>query len=238
MKPIFEIDAIPLERLFGLDAQKEAICKNTEAFLHGRASNNVLLWGARGSGKSSLIKSLILKYASEGLRIIEIDKDELDILADIGDELRDLCYKFIIFLDDLSFEEGDKGYKVLKRVMEGSLEAPPKNMKIYATSNRRHLVPEYMKDNQNVSINEKGEIHYGDAIEEAISLSDRFGISLAFYQGNIEEYLQIVEGYFEGSDIDREALRKEALKFAAFRGTRSGRVAKQFHDRYLSALSL
>ncbi|MDD2789150.1 MAG: ATP-binding protein [Sulfurimonas sp.] len=232
LKPVQQIEALTFDDLIGIHRQKEALIENTERFLDALPSNNVLLWGARGTGKSSLIKALINTYAAKGLRIIEIDRDDLDDLIEIADMIRHLPYKFIIFCDDLSFDEGEKGYKGLKRILEGSIESPPENVKIYATSNRRHLMPEYQSDNEGTTLGNDGEIHYSDSVEEKISLSDRFGMWLSFYHGNQVEYLEVVDSYFKEYQGDREFLHAEALRFAQSRASRSARVAKQFYNSF------
>lgn len=228
LKPIIEFSALPLEKLLGIERQKAALIQNTEQFLAGEACNHVLLWGSRGTGKSSLIRALLDCYHTSGLRVIEIPRESLSWLPEISDELRSLPYRFIIFCDDLSFETGESGYKGLKSIMEGSLETPPENIRVYATSNRRHLVPEYMSDNQNVTVGERGELHMSDSVEERISLADRFGLSLSFYQGSLDDYLVLVESYFEGYQGDWELLMQEARRFAQARASYSGRTAQQF----------
>lgn len=232
LKPVKHIENISFDDLVGIERQKHVLRENTERFLDNLPSNNVLLWGARGTGKSSLIKALLNTYASKGLRVIEIDRDDLDDLIEISDMIRHLPYKFIVFCDDLSFEEGEKGYKGLKRILEGSIESPPQNVKIYATSNRRHLLPEYQSENEGIKVARDGEIHYGDSVEEKISLSDRFGMWISFYHGNQAEYLEVVESYFKEYKGDRELLRAEALRFAQSRASKSGRTAKQFYNSY------
>jgi predicted AAA+ superfamily ATPase len=232
LKPVQQIEALTFDDLIGIHRQKDALIENTERFLDALPSNNVLLWGARGTGKSSLIKALINTYAAKGLRIIEIDRDDLDDLIDIADMIRHLPYKFIIFCDDLSFDEGEKGYKGLKRILEGSIESPPENVKIYATSNRRHLMPEYQSDNEGTTLGNDGEIHYSDSVVEKISLSDSFGMWLSFYHGNQVEYLEVVDSYFKEYQGDREFLHAEALRFAQSRASRSARVAKQFYNSF------
>jgi predicted AAA+ superfamily ATPase len=233
LKPVKHLEDISFDNLIGIERQKVKLIENTRRFLEGLPANNVLLWGARGTGKSSLIKALLNTYKDEGLRVIEIERDDLDDLIEISDIIRDLPYRFIIFCDDLSFEEGEKGYKGLKRILEGSIEAPPENIKIYATSNRRHLITEYHRDNQGISLGSNGEIHYSDSVEEKISLSDRFGLWLAFYHGSQQEYLDIVDSYFKDFKGDRELLHKEALRFAQSRASKSGRTAKQFYNSYI-----
>ncbi len=232
LKPVRDIENITFDDLVGIETQKARLIKNTQRFITGLPSNNVLLWGARGTGKSSLIKALLNTYKDEGLRIIEIDREDLDDLIEISDMVRDLPYRFIIFCDDLSFEEGEKGYKGLKRILEGSIEAPPENIKIYATSNRRHLITEYQRDNDGTTVGKNGEIHYGDSVEEKISLSDRFGLWLSFYHGTQKEYLEVVDSYFKDYKGDREALHKEALLFSQSRASKSARTAKQFYNSF------
>lgn len=232
LKPVNDLDTVTLDSLYGLEEQKNLLFENTQAFTDKKEAAHALLWGARGMGKSSLIKALLNAFKKKGLRIIEIDKDDLGDLPYITDAIRDLPYRFIIFLDDLSFEAGDNSYKPLKTVMEGSIETPPENIKIYATSNRRHLIPEYKNENDETRLGEDGEIHYGDSVEEKISLSDRFGLWVSFYPGNLKAYLDIVDFYFKDYGGDREALHKEAVHFADSRGARSGRTARQFYQSY------
>ncbi len=231
LKPIKDIDFIPLDSLIGIDKQKKQICLNTELFLSGYQANHVLLWGARGMGKSSIIKGLLERYHTQGLRVIEIPKEDLVHLLDICDEIRELNYKFIIFCDDLSFEEGDASYKALKSVLEGTIEAPPKNILVYTTSNRRHLLSEKMSDNVNKEVI-NGQIHLGDVIEEKMSLSDRFGLSLSFYSVDQVIYLKMVDNYFGDVKADKHKIHQEAIRYAMQKGIRSGRVAKQFYNYY------
>ncbi len=234
LKTIIDIDSISLEKLIGIETQKNQIVENTEAFINNKPCNNTLLWGARGTGKSSLIKAVFNHYKKDGLRIIEFSKEDLINLPEIIDDIRELPYKFIIFCDDLSFENGDSSYIGLKPILEGSIELPPKNTLIYATSNRRHLINEYHRDNEGILVS-SDEIHYSETIEEKISLSDRFGLWISFYQGNLEQYLKIVDSYFQNIDCDKEELHKQAKIFANYRASRSGRTAKQFHN-YFSRL--
>jgi len=231
LRPVLQIDSIQLDDLFGIDAQKEQMIRNTERFLAGKPANNTLLWGARGTGKSSLIKALLNAYMSRGLRMIEVDKQDLVYLPEIVDEIRELSQRFIIYCDDLSFEANDSQYKSLKSVLEGSIELPPENVLVYATSNRRHLLPEQMRDNLDTHLVDR-EVHYSDAIEEKISLSDRFGLSLAFYPQTAQTYLEIVDRYFPDAPDDREGLHKAALDFAHQRASKSGRTAKQFYNSF------
>lgn len=189
---------------------------------------HALLWGAKGTGKSSLIKAIFNEFKDKGLRLVELAKDDLFALVDIIDELREQPFKFILFCDDFSFEKNDDSYKFLKPLLEGSIEAPPQNIIIYASSNRRHLLSESMSDNQGVQVAHT-ELHASDAAEERLSLSDRFGLWLSFYQGNLNEYLKLVDFYFKDIKCDKELLHKKAKEFANLRASRSGRTAKQFY---------
>lgn len=232
LKGIDALDPIRLEDLVGIEEQKRRLVENTEAFLAGEGAQNVLLWGSRGTGKSSLVKALLNAYAPRGLRIVEFYKEDLRHLPEFLDEIRGEAWRFILFLDDLTFAEGENTYSYLKSAMEGSIEAPPENLRVYATSNRRHLVPEYQRENEGTRIGEAGEIHYSDAVEEKIALADRFGLWLSFYSPGERTYLQIVEHYFREENVDKEALRKAALDFARERAARSGRTARQFWESY------
>lgn len=223
------IDPIQLQDLVDIDTQAAALVRNSERFIAGQPANNALLWGARGTGKSSLIKAILNAYKSKRLRLIQVFKHDLHDLFDIVESIRDLHYRFIIYCDDFSFEMNDDSYVALKTVLEGSIEAPAENILIYATSNRRHLLPETMQDNL-ASKMVDGELHYADAIEEKISLSDRFGLWLSFYQPNQDSYLRIVDSYFRDYPGDRAHLHREAIRFAQTRASRSGRTAKQFYN--------
>jgi uncharacterized protein len=230
LRPIAQIDPIGIDDLLGIDVQKQQMIQNTERFLTGLPANNALLWGARGTGKSSLIKALLNAYKDQGLRLIEVDKQDLVYLPEIVDDIRELPQRFIIYCDDLSFEAGDSHYKSLKSVLEGSVELPPENVLVYATSNRRHLLPEQMKDNLDTRLVD-GEVHYSDTVEEKISLSDRFGLRLAFYPQSSETYLAIVDSLFpNASNLD--TLHKMALDFAHQHASKSGRTAKQFYNAF------
>ena len=231
LKPVKSIDPISLDVLVGIDRQKQELTSNTERFIRKMPANNALLWGARGTGKSSLIKAILNEYHKDGLRMVEVFKNDLHNLPEIVDELRDLPQRFVIYCDDFSFESNDDSYVALKTVLEGSIELPPENVLLYATSNRRHLMPEFMKDNLDSEIID-GELHYSDAIEEKISLSDRFGLWLSFYQPDQQGYLKIVDSYFPNYSGDREALHEAAKVFAASRASKSGRTAKQFYNYY------
>jgi len=229
LRPVLQTDPIRLDELLGIDDQKQQMIQNTERFLAGKPANNALLWGARGTGKSSLIKALLNAYKDQDLRLIEVDKEDLVYLPDIVDDIRELPQRFIIYCDDLSFEANEHQYKSLKSVLEGSVELPPENILVYATSNRRHLMPERMSDNLDTRLVD-GEVHYSDTVEEKISLSDRFGLRLAFYPQTSETYLHIVDSLFPNMPYDRESLHKAALDFAHQRASKSGRTAKQFYN--------
>lgn len=229
--PIQHVGAMGLDDLQEIDPQKEKIVRNTEQFVDGRPANNVLLTGARGTGKSSLIRACLHAFAEQGLRLIEVDKAELVDLPDIVDLVALRPEKFIIFCDDLSFDDGEPGYKALKSVLDGSVAAATPNVLVYATSNRRHLLPEYMAENQTYTHTEDGEVHPGEVVEEKISLSERFGLWVSFYPFNQEEYLHIVAQWLHayGFSFDQIAtVRHDALLWALERGSRSGRVAAQF----------
>ncbi len=227
LRPVSYPDPVQWEDLQGVEEQKAQLAHNTERFLKGLPANHALLWGSRGTGKSSLVKALINRYRHQGLRAIEVDKDDLVHLPEIVDSIRERSERFILYCDDLSFSADDNSYKPLKSVLEGSIELPPENVRVYATSNRRHLMPEYMRDNQSATMVD-GEIHPGEAVEEQVSLSDRFGLWLSFYPFSQQTYLKAVDALFP--DVtDREALHREALQFALARGGRSGRTAQQFY---------
>jgi hypothetical protein len=220
--------------LLCLDAQKAEIRRNTEQFLAGRGANNLLLWGSRGTGKSSLIKAVFNELRARGLRLIEVDKDDLVDLPDILDLTRDRPERFIVFCDDLSFDAGESGYKALKAALEGSISAAPENLLIYATSNRRHLLPEFQGENREAR-NVDGEIHQGESVEEKISLSDRFGLWVSFHPFTQGQYLHIVHHWLRrlGARVDDgEAVDRAALQWALRRGSRSGRTAWQFARDY------
>ena len=214
-----------------VDAQKDAVLRNTQQFVHGLPANNVLLTGARGTGKSSLIRACLMQFHADGLRLIEVDKHDLVDLPDIVERIAGRSERFILFCDDLSFDEGEGSYKALKAALDGSVAAPSENVLIYATSNRRHLMPEYMRENLDTKYQEDGEIHPGETVEEKISLSERFGLWLSFYPFRQDDYLDIVAHWLaqHGADPAQiEGARTEALQFALLRGSRSGRVALQF----------
>ena len=235
LEPVRHVASLGLQDLKEIDGQKEKILRNTEQFVNGLSANNVLLTGARGTGKSSLIKACLNEYAPRGLRLIEVDKDDLTDLPDIIDVVSDRPEKFIVFCDDLSFEDGEPGYKALKSILDGSVAAATPNVLIYATSNRRHLLPEHMKDNLTYTTAEDGEIHPGEVVEEKISLSERFGLWVSFYPFTQDEYLVIVQQWLIALGVapdQAEVARPEALIWALERGSRSGRVAYQFARDY------
>ncbi|MEM5405212.1 ATP-binding protein [Paraburkholderia unamae] len=231
LQPVAPISLISLDDLQNIDRQKDLIYRNTRQFVQKKPANNVLLTGARGTGKSSLIKACLNAYAQQGLRLIEVDKDDLHDLGDIVDLISTRPERFIVFCDDLSFEEGESGYKALKVALDGSVAAQSDNVLIYATSNRRHLLPEYMSDNETYKHMPDGEIHPGEVVEEKISLSERFGLWVSFYPFKQDDYLTIVGHWlrhFGCDDAEVESARGDALVWALERGSRSGRVAWQF----------
>ncbi len=230
LQPVWHPHRLCLADLCRIDRQKAALDLNVRQFLAGQPYNNVLLWGARGTGKSSLIKALLEEYADQGLRLIEVDKHDLLDLPEIVEPLYGRPERFLLYCDDLSFEAGDPSYKALKAMLDGSISAAPDNVLLCATSNRRHLLPEYARENLDTQV-VGGELHHGEAVEEKISLSERFGLWLSFHPFSQDDYLAIVAYWLEqlgapkGSD---EAARDEALRWALQRGSRSGRVAWQF----------
>jgi uncharacterized protein len=236
LEPVQHIAKLSLDDLKEIDVQKEKIARNTEHFVNGLPANNVLLTGARGTGKSSLIKACLNAFTSKGLRLIEVDKADLVDLSDIVDITANRPEKFIVFCDDLSFEDGESSYKALKSVLDGSVAASTPNVLIYATSNRRHLLPEYMKENLTYQHTEDGEVHPGEGVEEKISLSERFGLWVSFYPFTQAEYLTIANQWLASLGIPAsqfEAARPHALVWALERGSRSGRVAYQFAKDYV-----
>jgi predicted AAA+ superfamily ATPase len=231
LQPVKHVSDITFEDLKNIDRQRDAIRDNTKNFIQQKPANNILLTGARGTGKSSLIKASLHEFSAQGLRLIEVEKEHLADLADITDLLADRPERFIVFCDDLSFEDGESGYKAMKSALDGSISAQVDNILIYATSNRRHLLPEYMKDNESYVHGDDGEIHPGEVVEEKISLSERFGLWLSFYPPKQDEYLEIVAHWlrhFGLSDVQIGSARADALVWALERGSRSGRVAWQF----------
>ena len=235
LEPVKHIGHMALNDLKEIEDQKERVKRNTEQFVNGKPANNVLLTGARGTGKSSLIKACLNEYSPRGLRLIEVDKADLTDLPDLVDVVSDRPEKFIVFCDDLSFEEGEPGYKALKSILDGSIAAATPNVLVYATSNRRHLLPEYMTENLTYTHTEDGEVHPGEVVEEKISLSERFGLWVSFYPFSQDEYLTIVGQWLSSFGVDQEAIeiaRPASLVWALERGSRSGRVAYQFARDY------
>ena len=239
LEGVRHVSDMNLQDLQEIDGQKEKLQQNTLQFVHGLPANNVLLTGSRGTGKSSLIKACLNAYAAQGLRLIEVDKEDLIDLPDIVDVVAGRPEKFIIFCDDLSFEDGEGGYKALKSILDGSVAASTPNVLIYATSNRRHLLPEHMKDNLTYTHTEDGEVHPGEVIEEKISLSERFGLWISFYPFSQDEYLTIVAQWLRSlgaTEAVIQASGPEALVWALERGSRSGRVAYQFARDYVGRM--
>ena len=231
LQPVQHISGITFKDLQHIERQTDLIFNNTKHFVEGKPANNVLLTGARGTGKSSLIKASLNEFAAKGLRLVEVDKEHLTDLGDLTDLLAGRPEKFIIFCDDLSFEDGESGYKSLKSALDGSISAQVDNILIYATSNRRHLLPEYMSDNESYRHDADGELHPGEVVEEKISLSERFGLWISFYPPKQDEYLDIVAHWLNHFGLSSEkiaAAKPEALIWALERGSRSGRVAWQF----------
>ena len=239
LEPIHRIARIAADDLQHVDSQKAAILRNTQQFVSGAPANNVLLTGARGTGKSSLIRACLVAFMDHGLRLIEVDKRDLVDLPDLVDLIGARPERFVLFCDDLSFEEGEASYKALKAALDGSIAAPGENVLIYATSNRRHLMPEFMRENLATRYEEDGEIHPGETVEEKISLSERFGLWLSFYPFRQDDYLDIVAHWLGRFGVaaspggaQHTPWRDEALQFALQRGSRSGRVALQFARDY------
>jgi hypothetical protein len=235
LEPVRHVAQMRLDDLREIDPQKEKIFRNTLQFVEGKPANNVLLTGARGTGKSSLIKACLNEFSSRGLRLIEVDKADLTDLPDIVDTVSDRSEKFMVFCDDLSFEDGEPGYKALKSILDGSVAAATPNVLIYATSNRRHLLPEYMAENLTYTHTDDGEVHPGEVVEEKISLSERFGLWVSFYPFSQDEYLTIVGQWLSSFGVGADAIsaaKPEALVWALERGSRSGRVAYQFARDY------
>ena len=235
LEPVRHAATIRLADLKEIDVQMERLTRNTEQFVTGRPANNVLLTGARGTGKSSLIKACLNEFAPRGLRLLEVDKTDLIDLPDLVDLVASRPERFVVFCDDLSFDEGEPGYKALKSVLDGSVAQTSDNLLIYATSNRRHLLPEYMKENLTYTHTDDGEVHPGEVIEEKISLSERFGLWLSFYPFSQDEYLAIVAQWLRSFGVAEGAIaaaQKESLVWSLERGSRSGRVAWQFARDY------
>jgi predicted AAA+ superfamily ATPase len=228
LQPVRHVHRIRLADLRGIGPQIERVEQNTRQFLDGKPANNVLLTGARGTGKSSIVKGLLNKYAKQGLRLIEVEKNDLVDLPYIVDEVAAREERFLLFCDDLTFHGAEEGYIALKVALDGSISTTSENLLIYATSNRRHLMPEYMADNLETKYVDD-EIHPGETVEEKISLSERFGLWVSFYPFDQDEYLEIVAQWLKSFDSAfSERAKEEALQWALLRGSRSGRVAYQF----------
>lgn len=242
LKPIYQPKAIHLDDLRGIEKQKEKVIQNTRQFLKGLPANDVLLTGSRGTGKSSIVRALLSQYEHEGLRLIEIERDDLSDLPEIQKLIVNRPEKFIVYCDDLAFNAEDENYRSLKSVLDGSLQSGSSNFIIYATSNRRHLLPEFMHENTPVAkidVPQYKELHPQEAIEEKISLSDRFGLWLSFYPMDQNLYLEIVENYLAKSAIVlTEDVRAEALRWCQSRGQRSGRAAYQFSKHWVGSQQL
>lgn len=230
-----------LDDLIGIDRQRDLLAANTQQFVDGLPANHVLLWGARGTGKSSLIRALLAEYAGRGLRLIEIERDHLADLPRVVELLSGQRQTFVLFCDDLSFEAGEGDYRVLKSVLDGSLERAPENVLLYATSNRRHLVPERQSDNENWQMVD-GELHPNEAVEDKIALSDRFGLWLSFYPFSQQHYLSVVRHWIDSLAGKArlqwnwdEALEKDAIRWATGRGNRNGRCAYQYARQWVGA---
>jgi predicted AAA+ superfamily ATPase len=238
--PIAEMQAIDLDDLLGVERSVGELVRNTEQFVRGLPSNHVLLFGERGTGKSSSVKGLVARFAARGLRLVEVRKGDLMQLPDVVAALRGLPYRFLVFCDDLSFDDGEAGMRELKVALEGSVETTPSNVRIVATSNRRHLVPEFVRENRAVRLDDDAELHVGEALEEKLALADRFGLVLGYYGFDQPTYLRIVERYARKAGIEwpRERLHAEALRFALNRSSRSGRVARQFVDDLAGRIAL
>jgi predicted AAA+ superfamily ATPase len=240
LEPVRHVSGLTLDELKEIDDQKEKMQRNIEQFVQGRPANNVLLTGARGTGKSSLIKAGLNQFAAQGLRLIEVDKEDLTDLPDIIEVVANRPEKFMVYCDDLSFEDGEPGYKALKSILDGSVAASTPNLLVCATSNRRHLLPEYMSENLSYKHTPDGEAHPGEGVEEKISLSERFGLWISFYPFSQDEYLTIAAqwlGALGATPAQIEEARPAALLWALERGSRSGRVAYQFARDFMGRLA-
>lgn len=237
--PLQHDQSLRLTDLLGIDRPRDAINRNTAQFVAGLPANNVLLWGPKGTGKSSLVRAVLNEHSGQGLRLVEMAHDALADLWQVVQVLRDRPERFILFFDDLSFESGDPDYRALKAALEGSMAGLPDNVLVYATSNRRHLMPELKQDNQDSHILD-GELHHGEAVEEKVSLSERFGLWLALHPFSQERYLEICGHWLRRLDVDapEQAWRAEALRWALLKGSRSGRSAWQFARDHAGRLRL
>lgn len=239
LEPVRQVASVAMDDLREIDGQKERLLANTQRFVQGLPANNVLLTGARGTGKSSLIKACLNALSAQGLRLIEMDKADLVDLPDVVTLVAERPERFIVYCDDLSFEDGEPAYKALKSILDGSVAATSANVLVYATSNRRHLLPEYMRENLSYTHTDDGEVHPGEGVEEKISLSERFGLWLSFYPFSQDEYLSVVGQWLRAmglSGAEVEAARAAALVWALERGSRSGRVAYQFACDHVGAV--
>lgn len=241
LEPVPEIESFHLEDLLGIDSQKATVEQNTRQFLAGLPANNALLWGTRGTGKSTLVRALLSRYAADGLRVIQVDKDDLIHLPGIVDAIKQQPYRFILFSDDVSFETGESSYKMLKSALDGSVYAPPENALIYVTSNRRHLLPEYESDNRGAML-VNNEIHHGETVEEKISLSGRFGLWIGFHPFNQDQFLEVARQWVERisqqhriESIWNEDARQAAILWARQKGDQSGRIALQFANNWVGS---
>lgn len=239
LEPLEAVERISLDDLLGIDEQKRVVEENTRQFLAGLPANNCLLWGTRGTGKSSLVRAMLNRYADRGLRVIQVDKDDLVHLPDIVDAIKSEPYRFIVFSDDVSFEVGDSSYKMLKSALDGSVYAPPENALIYVTSNRRHLLPEYETDNRGAML-VNNEIHHGESVEEKISLSGRFGLWVGFHPFSQDQYLEVVRQWTGrlcarmGTELAWGAEeRQAAILWSQQKGDASGRIAYQFATHWV-----
>ncbi|GFE61718.1 ATP-binding protein [Geobacter sp. AOG2] len=239
LEPLDVVASISLDDLLGIDEQKRMVEENTRQFLAGLPANNCLLWGTRGTGKSSLVRAILNSYASQGLRVIQVDKDDLVHLPDIVDVIKNEPYRFLVFSDDVSFETGESSYKMLKSALDGSVYAPPENVLIYVTSNRRHLLPEYESDNRGAMLY-NNEIHHGEAVEEKISLSGRFGLWVGFHPFSQDQYVEVVRQWvgklcvkLETEQIWDEEARQAAILWSQHKGDASGRIAYQFASHWV-----
>jgi predicted AAA+ superfamily ATPase len=225
LQPVAKVNRVPLDLLVGIDRQRETLLSNTRRFADGLPANNALLWGARGMGKSSLVKAVHGELQATGLKLVELQREDIATVGRLLGLLREAPHRFVLYCDDLSFGHDDAAYKALKAVLDGGIEGRPDNVVFYATSNRRHLMPRDMIDNERGSA-----INPGEAVEEKVSLSDRFGLWLGFHACDQDAYLAMIRGYCDAHDltVDDETLRAEAIEWQATRGARSGRVAWQF----------